>query len=82
MWPLAAHRQALRHGRVGGLRYRASHSRWFWGLRLYLICTPAGIPILWALAGPKTGEREVLAAMLDVEPQPPATRPRLTLITG
>jgi hypothetical protein len=21
--------------------YCASHSRWFWGLRLYLICTPA-----------------------------------------
>ena len=37
--------------------YCASHSRWFWGLRLYLICTPAGMPILWALADPKIGER-------------------------
>jgi hypothetical protein len=27
-----------------------SHSRWFWGLRLHLICTPAGLPITWALA--------------------------------
>jgi len=26
--------------------YCASHSRWFWGLRLYLIITPAGMPIL------------------------------------
>jgi hypothetical protein len=61
--------------------YCASHSRWFWGLRLYLICTPAGMPILWALADPKIGEREVLTAMLDVEPQLAATRPGLTLIT-
>jgi hypothetical protein len=61
--------------------YCASHSRWFWGLRLYLICTPAGMPILWALADPKIGEREVLAAMLDVEPQLAAARPGLALIT-
>jgi hypothetical protein len=26
--------------------YCASHSRWFCGLRLYLICAPAGMPIL------------------------------------
>jgi Transposase DDE domain len=62
--------------------YCASHSRWFWGLRLYLVCTPAGMPILWALADPKIGEREVLAAMLDAEPQLAAARPGLTLITG
>ena len=61
--------------------YCASHSRWFWGLRLCLICTPAGMPILWALADPKIGEREVLTAMLDVEPQLAASRPGLTLIT-
>jgi Transposase DDE domain len=61
--------------------YCASHSRWFWGLRLYLICTPAGMPVLWALADPKIGEREVLTAMLDVEPQLPAARPGLALIT-
>jgi hypothetical protein len=47
-----------------GYGYCASHSRFFWGLRLYLICTPAGLPILWALADPKIGEREVLEAML------------------
>src|SRR6266568_2201700 len=67
-------------GRTTGTA-RASHSRWFWGLRLYLICTPAGMPVLRALADPKIGEREVLAAMLDVEPQLAAARPGLTLIT-
>ena len=61
--------------------YCASHSRWFWGLRLYLICAPAGMPILWALADPKIGEREVLAAMVDFELWLPIARPGLTLIT-
>jgi len=74
---------ALRSDLAGWANYGycASHSRYFWGLRLYLICTPAGMPILRALADPKIGEREVLAAMLDVEPQLAAARPGLTLIT-
>ncbi|MBB2741440.1 UNVERIFIED_ORG: hypothetical protein FHR35_001260 [Microbispora rosea subsp. rosea] len=50
-----------------GYGYCASHSRFYWGLKLYLVCTPAGMPILWALADPKIGEREVLAALLEVE---------------
>src|SRR3954463_16797323 len=29
--------------------YCASHSRFFWGLRLHLVCTPAGLPVTWAL---------------------------------
>lgn len=61
--------------------YCASHSRFFWGLRLYLVCTPAGMPMLWALADPKIGEREVLAAMLQVDADLIADRPGLLLIT-
>jgi DDE family transposase len=60
--------------------YCASHSRLFWGLRLYLVCTPAGMPILWALADPKIGEREVLAAMLQVDADLVAERKGLLLI--
>jgi hypothetical protein len=45
--------------------YCASHSRFFWGL--YLVCTPTGMPIMWALANPRLGEREILAAMLEVD---------------
>ena len=63
-----------------GYGYCASHSRYFWGLRLYLVCTPAGMPILWALANPKLDEREVLAAMLDREPHLAADRPELLII--
>jgi len=37
--------------------------------------------ILWALADPKTGEREVLAAMFNVEPQLATSPPGLVLIT-
>ena len=29
--------------------------------------TLTGMPIMWALANPKIGEREVLAAMFDVD---------------
>jgi hypothetical protein len=38
------------------------------------------MPVTWALAGPKLDEREVLAAMLDAEPQLAAARPGLLLI--
>jgi hypothetical protein len=61
--------------------YCASHSRFFWGLRLYLVCTPAGMPILWALANPKLGEREVLAAMLEVEAETVAEHEGVLLIS-
>jgi hypothetical protein len=60
--------------------YCASHSRFYWGLRLFLVCTPAGMPILWALADPKIDEREVLAAMLEVDADLVAERPGLLLI--
>ncbi len=31
--------------------YCASHSRFFWGLRLHLVCTVHGLPVGWALTG-------------------------------
>ncbi|GAA1200208.1 hypothetical protein F4556_007309 [Kitasatospora gansuensis] len=64
-----------------GYGYCASHSRFFWGLRLYLVCTPAGMPILWALANPKLDEREVLAAMLEVDAELVARREGMVLIS-
>ncbi|WP_239342071.1 hypothetical protein [Frankia sp. CiP3] len=50
------------------------------GLTLYPVCTPTGMPILWALANPKIGEREVLAAMLAADRPVLAGRDRLVLI--
>ncbi|MBE1557443.1 IS982 family transposase [Nonomuraea africana] len=63
-----------------GYGYCRSHSRWFWGLRLHLVCTPAGLPITWALATPKIDERQVLMAVLDHDPHLLATRPGLLII--
>src|SRR5699024_720121 len=48
-----------------GYGFCASHSRYYWGLKLYLVCTGDGMPIMWALANPKIGEREVVAALLE-----------------
>ncbi len=47
-----------------GYGYCASHSRFYWGLKLYLVCAGDGIPIMWCLANPKIGEREVVTALL------------------
>ena len=63
-----------------GYSYCASHSRWFWGLRLHLICTPAGLPITWALANPKIDDRQVLTAVLDDDPDLLTERPGLLII--
>ena len=48
-----------------GYGYCRSHSRWFWGFRLYLICAGDGMPIGWELAAANIGERVVAAEMLD-----------------
>jgi hypothetical protein len=43
----------------------ASHSRWFWGLRLHLLCTLHGLPVGFALTGAKADERQVLLFILQ-----------------
>ena len=48
--------------------YCASHSRFFWGLRLHLVCTLHGLPVGWALTGAKADEREVLESILATTP--------------
>lgn len=60
--------------------YCASHSRYFWGLRLHLVCTLGGLPIMFALTGAKADERETLRDMLDTSPGIEATHPRQTII--
>jgi hypothetical protein len=60
--------------------YCRSHTRYFWGLRLHLVCTLHGLPVAFALANPKTDEREVLVGLFDVEPGLLAERPGLVLL--
>ncbi|MFF5303547.1 IS982 family transposase [Streptomyces sp. NPDC013161] len=60
--------------------YCHSHSRFYWGLKLHLVCTPAGLPVTWALADPKIDERQVLAALIDNEPGLSADRADLLIL--
>ena len=60
--------------------YCASHSRYFRGLRLHLICTLHGLPVTFALTGAKADERDVLAGMLTADPDLVTARPGQTLI--
>lgn len=45
--------------------YCASHSRYFWGLRLHLLATLDGLPVGFALTGAKADERDSLLGILD-----------------
>ncbi|MGW2827281.1 IS982 family transposase [Streptomyces sp. NPDC001443] len=60
--------------------YCASHSRFFWGLRLHLVCTLQGLPVAFALTGAKADERETLLDLLAAEPHLIAARSGQTLI--
>jgi hypothetical protein len=60
--------------------YCASHSRYFWGLRLHLVCTLSGLPVLFALAGAKADEREILLGMLEAGRDIVGSHPGQTLI--
>ena len=44
--------------------YCASHSRFFWGLRLHLITTTSGLPLAFALTGAKADERDTCLDMI------------------
>jgi hypothetical protein len=72
------HRSALAGWAQYG--YCASHSRYFWGLRLHLVCTLHGLPVGFAVAGAKADERRVLLGILDHAPELTADRDGQTLI--
>jgi hypothetical protein len=60
--------------------YCASHSRYFWGLRLHLVCTLGGLPVGFALTGAKADERQTLLEIFHTDPTLTAKRPVQTLI--
>jgi hypothetical protein len=60
--------------------YCASHSRFFWGLRLHLIATLHGLPVGFALTGAKADERETLISVLAADPTLLAGHHRQVLI--
>ena len=65
--PCGTSRQTVQRSELAGLAnygYCAAHSRWYWGLKLYLLTTAEGMPVAWCLADPKIGEREVAQDLL------------------
>ena len=63
-------RQTTRRSDLAGYAeygYCASHSRYFWGLRLHLIATLHGLPVGFALTGAKADERHVLLSVLAAD---------------
>lgn len=54
--------------------YCASHSRFFWGLRLHLVTTVHGLPVGWALTGARADERAALNDILAAQPAPAAVQ--------
>ena len=61
--PVAQSRETVKRSAFAGIAqygYCASHSRYFYGFRLHLVCAPCGMPVGFELAGAKTDERIVL----------------------
>ena len=68
----ARSREAVQRSELAGWAeygYCASHSRFFWGLRLHLLCTLHGLPVGFALTGAKADERLTLLGILDTDPE-------------
>jgi Transposase DDE domain len=63
-----------------GYGYDASHHRFYWGLKLYLLACPDGMPVAWCLANPTTGEREVAEGLLDQAARQQVLRPGLVIL--
>ncbi len=65
--PCGQSRETAKRSELAGYAaygYCASHSRYFWGFRLYLLCASDGMPIAFELAAANVPERHVAAEML------------------
>jgi hypothetical protein len=75
--------QTVRRSELAGWAeygYCASHSRYFWGLRLHLVCTLGGLPVGFAITGAKADERQTLLGIFDADPTLVADRRGQTII--
>jgi hypothetical protein len=82
--PCGTSRQTVRRSELAGWAnygYCAAHSRWYWGLKLYLLTTPEGMPVAWCLADPKLGEREVATELLAHARDLGALRDQMIVLT-
>jgi hypothetical protein len=66
--PCGQSRETARRSELAGYAaygWCKSHSRYFWGFRLYLLCASDGMPIRFELAPANAPERQVAAEMLE-----------------
>jgi hypothetical protein len=81
--PCGASRQTVRRSELAGWAgygWDRSHSRWYWGLKLYVLACPDGLPVAWCLANPTLGEREVAEVLLDRAARQRILRPGLIIL--
>jgi hypothetical protein len=81
--PCGASRQTVRRSELAGWAgygYDRSHSRWSWGLKLYVLACPDGLPVAWCLANPTIGERQVAESLLDQAARRQVLRPGLIVL--
>ena len=81
--PCAASRETVKRSGIagpGGYGFCAAHTRYYWGLKLYLVCAPDGMPITWCLADPKIGEREVCLDLLTIATETGLLAPGTTIL--
>jgi hypothetical protein len=79
----ARSRETVRRSDLAGWAqygYCASHTRYFWGLRLHLVATLHGLPVAFAVTGAKADERQTLLDLLGDQPDLIAARTGQTLI--
>jgi hypothetical protein len=81
--PCGASRETVRRSDIagsGGYGYCASHSRFYWGLKLYMLTSGDGMPITWCLADPELGEREVCLDLLTTAVETGLLAPGTTVL--
>jgi hypothetical protein len=81
--PCGASRPTARRSELAGWAgygYDRSHSRWYWGLKLYLLAAPDGLPVAWCLANPSLGERQVAEGLLDRASRQGVLRPGMVVL--
>jgi hypothetical protein len=81
--PCGTSRETVRRSDLAGWAgygYDASHHRFYWGLKLYLLAAPDGMPIAWCLANPSQGERQVAEGLLDRAARQGVLRPDMVVL--
>jgi hypothetical protein len=81
--PCGTSRQTVNRGELAGWAgygRDASHHRFSWGLKLYVLVCPDGMPVAWCLANPKLGERQAAEVLLDRAARQGGLRPGMVIL--